>query len=136
MGAPRVTVTFEPTDWWAIAAGGAVGTAARAALTWASPAEAGAWPVTVFAENVTGAFALGLLLGWLGRLEGPSRWRSPFFTTGVLGSFTTFSALAFDVAAWGAAAPCLAGGYAAASVALGLAAAAGGWSLGRGRART
>ena len=136
MDAPRVTVAFEPTIWWAIAAGGAVGTAARAALTWAWPAQVGAWPIVVLGENVAGAFALGLLLGFLGRLEGPSRWRSPFFTTGVLGSFTTFSALALDVAALGAVRPWLAGGYAAASLVLGLAAAAGGWSLGRGRART
>lgn len=118
--------------WWAIAAGGALGTAARAGLLWAWPTRADAFPATVFAENVAGAFALGLLLGWLGRRERPSWWASPFFTVGVLGSFTTYSTLVLDVASLRGSLPWLAGGYALASVAAGVAAAAVGWAWGRG----
>jgi len=133
MPAPLPTVTHAPARWWAIAAGGAVGTAARAGSLWAWPTMEGAWPATPFAENVAGAFALGALLGWLGRGAGPAWWRSPFFTTGVLGSFTTFSALAVDVAQLGAARPWWALAYAAASVLVGVAAALAGWAIGRGR---
>ena len=122
----------HPGWWLAVAAGGAVGTAARAAWLWWAPTTPGAWPTTVFLENLLGAFALGLLRGWLARGRGPWWLRSPFFSTGALGSFTTFSNLAWDVGVLGPVAPSLALGYGAASLACGLAAAAGGWRLGRG----
>lgn len=122
----------HPAWWLAVAAGGAVGTAARAAWLWWAPGEAGAWPLTIFLENVLGAFLLGLLMGWLARGRGPWWLRSPFFSTGALGSFTTFSNLVWDVGVLGSLAPPLAVGYAAASLAFGLAAAATGWWLGRG----
>ena len=124
-----------PLDVWAIAAGGAVGTAARAALLWAWPASGAAWPA-LFAVNVVGAFALGALLGGLGRREGTDWWRSPFFATGVLGSFTTFSTLTADALRAGADRPLWAAVYALASVAIGLAAALLGGALARrGRGR-
>jgi fluoride exporter len=119
------------SDAWAIAAGGAVGTAARAALLWAWPASAAAWPA-LFAANVVGALALGALLGGLGRREGPGWWRSPFFATGVLGSFTTFSTLTADALRVGADRPLWAAASALATVAFGLAAALLGGALVRG----
>ncbi|MBW6457013.1 MAG: CrcB family protein [Trueperaceae bacterium] len=123
-----------PPGLWAVAAGGAVGTAARAGLVWLLPAQAGGFPATVFMVNVAGALALGWLVGrWELRAGGPP-WQLPFFATGLLGSFTTFSALALDVAALVGPRPGVALAYAAASVAVGWAAAAAGWSLGRGRA--
>jgi fluoride exporter len=131
MAAPPLTVGHAPAQWWAIAAGGAVGTAARAGLLWVWPAAHGDWPTTVFVENVAGAFLLGALLGWLGRREGAARWRSPFFGSGALGSFTTFSTLAVDVATLGADRPWWGAAYALASVAAGLGAALAGWSIGR-----
>src|SRR5690606_18403913 len=59
--------------------------------------DTGAFPWVVFVENVTGAFALGVLLTVL-----LHRWRwrwdiRPFAATGVLGSFTTFSNLSLGV---------------------------------------
>ena len=124
----------EPPSLWAVAVGGAVGTAARAGLVWLLPAQAGAFPAAVFAVNVAGALALGWLVGlWERRVVG-SGWYLPFFATGLLGSFTTFSALALDVAELAGPRPGLALAYALASVAAGWAAAAAGWSLGRGRA--
>ena len=118
---------------WAVAAGGAVGTAARAGLVWLLPVQAAGFPTTVFAVNVAGALALGWLVGRWERRAGDPAWHLPFFATGMLGSFTTFSALAFDVAGLAGSRPAVALAYALASVAAGWAAAATGWSLGRGR---
>ena len=122
---------IPPAHLLPIVAGGALGTAARAGLLWAFPAAETAFPLTVFLENLSGAFLLGLLLGWLGRRPGPSLWRSPFFTTGALGSFTTFSALSADVASLLSSAPWLAVANAALSLVLGLGAAGVGWALGQ-----
>jgi fluoride exporter len=127
------TVSHAPARWWAIAAGGAVGTAARAGLLWARPAAEGGLPTTLLIENVVGAFGLGVLLGYLARVEGRTWWRSPFFSTGILGSFTTYSTLVAAVASMGDAQPWWAAGYAAVTVAGGLLAAALGWAWGRGR---
>jgi fluoride exporter len=123
----------EPPRLWAVAAGGAIGTAARAGLMWLLPTQAGGFPAAVFAVNVAGALALGWLVGrWERRAVG-SAWHLPFFATGLLGSFTTFSALALDVAGLVGSRPGVALAYALASVAAGWAAAAAGWSLGRSR---
>ena len=119
---------------WAVAAGGAVGTAARAGLLWLLPAQAGGFPATVFAINVAGALALGWLVGRWARRERDPGWHLAFFATGLLGSFTTFSALALDLAHLAGPRPGVALAYALASVAVGWAAAAAGWSLGQGRA--
>ena len=57
MAASLPTVSHAPARWWGIAAGGAVGTAARAALLWAWPAAEGGLPTILLVEN---GFA-----GWL-----------------------------------------------------------------------
>lgn len=85
----------------AVAAGGAVGGSLRYSLIRAFPVDPGAFPWVIFLENVTGAFLLGLILALV--LE---RWRwswdiRPFLTTGILGSFTTFSNLTLDVVSLG-----------------------------------
>lgn len=95
-----------------VALGGAVGTAAREALTLALPVQTSAadgplgsvlpgLPLTVGVINVGGAFLLGALLAALGR-RGPDvgqrRTLRLTFGTGVLGGFTTYSALAADTA--------------------------------------
>jgi len=131
MSVRPATLDEVPWRWWAIAAGGAVGTAARAGLLWAWPASDGPWPATLFAENAVGAFALGVLLGWLGRRGGIAGWHGLFFGTGVLGSFTTFSTLTAEVVRVAADRPAWAAAVAVASVAVGLAAAAAGMALGR-----
>lgn len=118
--------------WGWVAAGGAAGTAARAALTWTWPVVPGAFPWTVFAENVAGALALGAFLGWFARREGADGWRGPLLATGALGSFTTFSALAVDLSMLSGSRPTIAAVYAVASVGVGLAAAGLGWRWARG----
>lgn len=95
-----------------VALGGAVGTAAREALTLAFPAQtsgaggtigsvAPGLPLTVGLINVGGAFVLGILLAALtarGPDVGRRRTLRVTFGTGVLGGFTTYSALAADTA--------------------------------------
>ena len=81
-----------------VAAGGAVGTAARFGLAQAWPAADG-WPVATFAANVLGAFVLGWLLESLAARgpETPAVQRVRLAVgTGVLGGFTTFSSLALE----------------------------------------
>lgn len=116
----------------AVGAGGMLGAAARYLLLVVWPVPEGSFPVTVLVENVAGAFLVGVLLaaivsGW--------RWRRdlrPLVVTGVLGSFTTFSALTADVAVLANdGAVVLGAAYAIASVVLGLVAAGAGIVLGR-----
>ncbi|MEU8777426.1 CrcB family protein [Streptomyces sp. NPDC048606] len=82
----------------AVAAGGAVGAAARygAGLLW--PAEGpGAFPWTTLWINVVGCALIGVLMVLVA--EGDRRAHPlvrPFAGTGVLGGFTTFSAYALD----------------------------------------
>jgi CrcB protein len=79
-----------------VAAGGTVGTALRQGLLLLAP-DLERFPVTTFAINLAGAFALGVLLELLVR-SGPDAGRRRgirlLVGTGVLGGFTTYSALA------------------------------------------
>lgn len=83
-----------------VAAGGAVGTTARWALTEAVGTSAGGWPTATFVANVLGSFLLGALLEGLLR-RGPESPRGRLVRlgagTGVLGGFTTFSSLALEM---------------------------------------
>lgn len=80
--------------------------------------------------NLAGAFALAWLAG--ARSHAPDRERA-FLGTGLLGSFTTFSAIAVDMVALGGR-PLLAGTYAVATLAGGLAVAQLGLRIGRAAA--
>jgi fluoride exporter len=74
-----------------IAAGGLIGTLARAGLAEALPPRAGHWPWATFVVNLGGAFILGWLLTRLAERTAPSRhWRF-FAGTGFCGALTTFS---------------------------------------------
>ncbi|MEU2200691.1 CrcB family protein [Isoptericola sp. NPDC019482] len=119
-----------------VAAGGAVGTAARFGLSQAWPAVDG-WPVATLAANVLGAFVLGWLLESLAAQgpETPAVQRVRLAVgTGVLGGFTTFSSLALEterLLAAGALAQGLA--YAGGTLVLGYLACLAGVLLGSGR---
>lgn len=117
-------------DLAAVIAGGAVGTALRLALDALIPHGDEAFPVSTLIVNVVGAFALALLVA---RLWGSApSWVRAGLGPGLLGSFTTFSALAvslvtlIDSSQWMTAA-----GYLAATLLLGFGAAALGLRLGR-----
>ncbi len=119
--------------------GGTLGTFTRAALEAAFPAQPDAIPWTTLAINIGGSFLLGLLLEALARTGSDSGWRRTVrlgVGTGVLGGFTTYSTFAVETvsrlnpAAWP-----IALAYAAASVVLGLLAAAAGYRLAHGLGR-
>ncbi len=109
--------------------GGALGTGARYGLSRLVPPLAGV-PVATLLINVVGALVLGLLLGRLARAGSDEGWRRDLRLgagTGVLGGFTTYSALATDTASLLAAGhPAPAVGYAVGTLVLGLLAAAAG----------
>ncbi|SDR76370.1 CrcB protein [Friedmanniella luteola] len=91
---------LRPRSVGLVFVGGAAGTAVRALAAAAVPPRSGV-PVTVLVVNVVGAFLLGLLLQRLqhaGRDDGRRRDLRLLLGTGVLGGFTTYSALAVDTA--------------------------------------
>jgi fluoride exporter len=116
----------------AIAAGGAIGGLLRRAVNLAVPATAGDFPWPTFLENVSGTLLLAMLLVYVTEVRPPSRYLRPFLGVGVLGSFTTFSALTNETRALllGGRAG-LAFGYVAVTLAAGLAAAWTGMRLAR-----
>lgn len=80
----------------AIGAGGALGGLARYTGVLLAPAGAGGFPWTTLTVNLSGSFALGVLLVVLLERFRFSRYLRPFLATGVLGAYTTFSTLAVE----------------------------------------
>jgi CrcB protein len=112
-----------PVVLW-IAAGGAVGAAARHGVNvWAGRLLGYAFPWHTMIVNVAGCFFMGLLVEAMAlRLNVGNEMRA-FLTTGILGGFTTFSAFSLDFALLvERKAFVSAGAYAAGSVLLSLAA--------------
>lgn len=54
------------------------------------------FPLGIMAVNVTGSFALGLLVGTLDHHHLSATWTA-VVGTGLIGSYTTFSTLSFDI---------------------------------------
>ena len=79
-----------------VALGGAAGAAARyaAALQWPTPA--GGFPWTILGVNVVGCLVIGAFMVIITEVRHPHPLVRPFFGTGVLGGFTTFSTYAVD----------------------------------------
>ncbi|HYN75355.1 MAG TPA: CrcB family protein [Candidatus Limnocylindria bacterium] len=91
IAAPR----SSPRQWdvvLVIAAGGALGGAARWAVNQLWPADPGGFPWATFVENVSGCLVLGGLMVFLLEVWRPTRYARPFLAIGLLGGFTTFSA--------------------------------------------
>lgn len=117
-------------DLIAVIVGGVVGTALRLAIDAAIPHTDDGFPLSTLIINSAGAFVLGALVArvWA---SAPS-WLRAGLGVGVLGSFTTFSAVAVSVVALveaGEATTAL--GYLGLTVVLGLAAAWLGLELGK-----
>ncbi|WP_458781644.1 fluoride efflux transporter FluC [Arthrobacter sp. D3-16] len=118
--------------WLAVAAGGLIGTELRYGLGLAFPDLPGVVPWATLLINVGGSFVLAALTTiWMARPK-TAFWLRAGLGPGLLGSFTTFSAVVFSVdqlaragehPVWAA--------YLALSVLLGLAAAGLGWRFGR-----
>jgi CrcB protein len=80
-----------------VALGGAIGATARygASLLW--PSQAGGFPWTTFWVNVVGCAVIGVFMVAVTEVWAVHRLVRPFFGTGVLGGFTTFSTYAVDI---------------------------------------
>jgi CrcB protein len=114
----------------AVLLGGVVGTAARLGIDLAFPHDDAGFPFATLVINVLGSFALGALVGLLWPIA--PEWLRAGLGAGLLGSFTTFSAVALSVVTLTAAGSgLLAFGYVAVSVIGGLVAALIGLRLGR-----
>ncbi|MDN0199179.1 fluoride efflux transporter CrcB [Streptomyces sp. S.PNR 29] len=80
-----------------VALGGAIGAAARYAASLRWPAETGGFPWTTLWVNVVGCAVIGVFMVVITDVWAAHRLVRPFFGTGVLGGFTTFSTYAVDV---------------------------------------
>ncbi|SED19910.1 CrcB protein [Streptomyces sp. 2131.1] len=80
-----------------VALGGAVGASARygAGLLW--PTATGGFPWTTLVVNVVGCAVIGVFMVITSEVWAAHRLVRPFFGTGVLGGFTTFSTYAVDI---------------------------------------
>src|SRR5437879_3720305 len=94
---PRAVTLRSPPQWFrdlgrllAIALGGAVGGLARYGVGRAMSAPDRGWPWSTFMVNVSGAFALALLLVVVLEVLPPHRYVRPLLGTGFLGAYTTF----------------------------------------------
>jgi len=117
----------------AVAVGGAAGALARDAVGRALPAHSAGFPTATLLVNASGCLLLGVLLGRLTQRSAPV-WVRPLLGPGVLGGYTTFSTFAVEadlLASAGRLGLSLA--YLAASVVLGIGAAAAGLRLGARR---
>ena len=79
-----------------VALGGVLGSLGRWALGVIVPTAPGAVPWATLAVNVSGALAMGLLVAHLAGRPGAHRLLRPFVGVGVLGGWTTYSALAVE----------------------------------------
>lgn len=115
-----------------VAVGGMLGSLGRYAVGLALPHTGAAFPWSTLVVNVTGALAMGLLVAFLVDRPGVHRLARPFVGVGLLGGWTTFSALAVDAIVLAeAGAGGLAVLYVGSTFALGIIAVALGDTLGR-----
>jgi fluoride exporter len=83
--------------WLAVAAGGALGSVARYALSTAVLRATGSlFPAGTFVVNLVGCFAFGVIAGAAEQRVALSPEVRMFLLAGVIGGFTTFSSYAFE----------------------------------------
>lgn len=108
----------------AVAAGGALGGLSRYGLVLLMPVGRNGFPWATFWINTSGSLLLGALLVVALKRFPSSRYVRPFFATGLLGAYTTFSTFAVEADLLAAGdAPATAAIYCAATLAAGVAAA-------------
>ena len=83
--------------WTAVAVGGLAGSEARYLLTRLFPADPGAFDTTILTINVAASAALGFLTSWWLLRPAVPFWLRAGLGPGLLGSFSTFSALALSI---------------------------------------
>ncbi|MFH9818239.1 fluoride efflux transporter FluC [Streptomyces sp. NPDC017230] len=80
-----------------IAVGGALGALARFEASRLWPTATGSFPWTTLAVNAAGCLLIGVFLVAVTEIFSAHRLLRPFFGTGVLGGFTTFSTFCVDI---------------------------------------
>ena len=118
--------------WTAVAAGGLLGTELRYVLGLLFTDQPGELPWATLGINIVGSFVLAALTTiWIARPQ-TAFWLRAAIGPGVLGSFTTFSAVVFSTdQLTRSGLPAVGLLYLGLSVLLGLAAAAAGWRTGK-----
>src|SRR4249919_1597188 len=91
--------SFLPMGFLIVFLGGGLGAALRHGVNLASARLLGtAFPFATLFENVSGSLVMGLLAAYFAfKGDASQHWRL-FFTTGILGGYTTFSAFSLDAA--------------------------------------
>ncbi len=80
--------------------GGFAGAVARYTLSdWVQRLAKGDFPFGTLIVNVLGCFLIGILMGWVQARQDLSHHLRLLLTTGVLGSFTTFSTFGYETLA-------------------------------------
>jgi CrcB protein len=92
---PR-TRRAEPSVLAAIALGAALGAPARYGMAQIIHVTKDSFPWATFWTNISGSFALGLLLALILERFPPTRYLRPFIATGFLGAYTTYSTFAVE----------------------------------------
>ncbi|MGQ4371940.1 fluoride efflux transporter CrcB [Streptomyces violaceoruber] len=80
-----------------VALGGGIGSAARYAASLLWPVATGGFPWTTLCVNAIGCAVIGVFMVVISDVWAAHRLVRPFFGTGVLGGFTTFSTYAVDI---------------------------------------
>ncbi len=91
---PRQSRRVQAVILVAIAAGGVLGALARYGITVALPSSSDQFPGDILLVNLTGSFALGLLLILFLEQFPAGRLARPVVGAGFLGAYTTFSTFA------------------------------------------
>ncbi|TQL66378.1 camphor resistance protein CrcB [Nocardioides albertanoniae] len=79
-----------------VAVGGMLGAAGRFAIGEAWPVPTGGVPWSTLVINLSGCFALGILMAYVADRESLHPLVRPFLGTGVIGGYTTFSTFAVE----------------------------------------
>lgn len=131
---PRAALVPPLRNIGLVVVGGGIGALVRVGVSQAFPTPEGVWPWTTLVENVSGAFLLAVLLTVLTERVAAGPWVRPLLGTGVLGAYTTFSTLAYEIERLASGRRVgVAAGYAAVNVVTGLLAALAGIMLARWR---
>ena len=80
----------------AVFVGGALGTLCRYLLAVHHPSAAGSFPWVTLVVNLSGSFAIGLLVPLTEHVAPRTPWTRPLVLIGFLGGWTTYSSLAVD----------------------------------------
>lgn len=90
---------YQVKTWLYVVIGGAIGTGLRFGINLLlKPDVNSSFPLNTLVINITGCLLIGLAFAYLKKVTPSEQLLIAFFTTGVLGGFTTFSAYAIETA--------------------------------------